>query len=114
MLANPNKTNGFERCIELYEQATLFDPGFVAAHANLGTAHLHMYHMGLDRQSSRLEAAKTSIDRALALNARAPEARVAMAYYHYWGFLDYDRAFAQLELAQKLRPNNDEVVTAMG
>jgi TolB-like protein len=114
MLANPNKTNGFGRCIELYENATLLDTGFVAAHANLGTAHLHMYHMGLDRQPSRLDAAKRSIDRALALDDRSPEAHVAMAYYHYWGFLDYDRAFGQLEIAQRLRPNDEEVVTAMG
>lgn len=114
MIANPNKTSGFGDCIELYEKATLLDPGFVAAHANLGTAHLHMYHMGLDRTPARLDAAKTSIDRALALDERSPDARVAMAYYYYWGFLDYDRAFEQLELAQKLRPNDEEVVTAMG
>jgi eukaryotic-like serine/threonine-protein kinase len=107
-------TTEWRRGVALYEKATRLDPEFVAAHAGLGKAHLVIYHFGQDRRPERLVLARTSIDRALALDANSPEAHTALAYHYYWGFLDYPGALSELAIARRLRPNSEEVVLAMG
>ena len=42
--------------------------------------------------------------------ARSAEARVALGYYYYWGYLDYDRALREFEAARRLQPSNSDVL----
>ena len=43
-----------------------------------------------------------------------PEARLAMAYYHYWGFRDYDAALAELDAITERRNADSTVLAARG
>ncbi len=46
-------------------------------------------------------------------NPDLPDAHRALGFYYYWGFLDYDRALQELNLALKKQPNDPDVIFAM-
>jgi TolB-like protein/Flp pilus assembly protein TadD len=99
------------QAIALFEQAVDADPKFALADAQLAYAHLSMHFAGVDRSEARLAAAKTAVDRALALQPDLGEAHFALGVYHYWGRRDYGPALEQLRLARETLPNSADVVT---
>ena len=58
--------------------------------------------------------AKSAIDSAFRLRPDSGEAHLALAWHLYWGYLDYDRARAELALAQQSLPNNPQVYELAG
>ncbi len=90
--------------LEMYEKAVELDSTFAEAYAWLGYSHVSLYWWGYDGTSSRLEKAKTAIDKALDLEPNLPEGHSALAYYHYWGFLDYERALQEMAKVREIRP----------
>jgi serine/threonine-protein kinase len=94
------------QAIELLQQAIAKDPKFVLAAALLGQAHMFVYFFAPDRTDARLTAAKAGADQALALQPDLGEAHFALALYWYWGFRDYARAQAELDLARKTLPHS--------
>jgi TolB-like protein/Tfp pilus assembly protein PilF len=98
------------RAITLYQQALGADPQFALAAAGLARAHMSMYFNAPDRTETRLAAAKTAADRALALQPGLGEAHYALALYYYWGHRDYAAAIEQLQLARQTLPNSGDVV----
>ena len=62
----------------------------------------------------RLALAKSAIDSAFRLRPDSGEAHLALAWHLYWGYLDYDRARAELALAQQSLPNNPRVYELAG
>jgi tetratricopeptide (TPR) repeat protein len=60
-----------------------------------------------------LSAVKASIDRALALAPELPDAHLALAYYHYWGFREYDAAAAEFERTLQLSPNQVKAILGL-
>ncbi len=97
------------QAIELLQQAIAKDPKFALAAALLGQAHMYMYFFAPDRTDARLAAAKAAADQALALQPDLGEAHFALAVYWYWGFRDYARAHAELDLARKVLPHSELV-----
>jgi len=95
----------FERAIEMLERATDLDPDFVDAYIFLSHIHSWLFHDGIDRTKERLAKSKETVDKALEIRPDSPEAKIALAYYYYRGFLDYDRALELSESVQKARPN---------
>jgi TolB-like protein/Tfp pilus assembly protein PilF/predicted Ser/Thr protein kinase len=95
-----------ERAIAMYERAIRLDPGFVQAYVTLSRFHTSIYHAGIDRTAGRLARSKAAVDKALELAPDMPEAKEALAYYYYQGYLDYERALEILESVRKARPNN--------
>jgi serine/threonine protein kinase/tetratricopeptide (TPR) repeat protein len=95
-----------ELAIGLYEKAVRLDPKFVQAYIGLSVFHSAVYHAGIDRTEARLAKSKAAADRALELAPDLPEGKKALAYYYYWGYLDYDRALEILESVRRARPNN--------
>ncbi len=95
----------YELAIELVEKAVELDPNFVRAYLGLSNAHSWMYFGGYDRTKERLAKSKAALDKALEIAPDLPEAKEALAWYYYRGFLDYDRALELLEAVQKARPN---------
>jgi serine/threonine-protein kinase len=73
-------------------------------------AQIFMYFNAPDRTEARLAAAKTAVDRALALQPDLGEAHLALGIYHYWGRRDYEPALEQFRLARKALPNSADVV----
>jgi TolB-like protein/Flp pilus assembly protein TadD/tRNA A-37 threonylcarbamoyl transferase component Bud32 len=98
----------------LFEQAVQLDPGFAVAYAALSQAQSFMYHARYDMTETRLSLAKTAADRALELDARLPEAHLALGYYYYWGLRQYDRALQEFEIAAKGLPNDSRPLVGIG
>jgi serine/threonine-protein kinase len=98
--------------VELYEKATRADTTFALAYAKLAQFQT-LYYYFFDRTPKRLLAAKLAADRAMAIDPKLPESRIALGYYYYLGALDYDRAQQQFESAQKDQPSNTELAWIM-
>jgi serine/threonine protein kinase/tetratricopeptide (TPR) repeat protein len=100
---NPPEIN---RAIGLFQHAIALDPKFAEAYAALGVAHASVYWYRGDPTPKRLGMAKAAIDKSLELDPKLPAAHVALANYYYHGKLDYSSALSELEIAQRLAPND--------
>ena len=58
--------------------------------------------------------AQSAIDSAFRLRPDSGEAHLALGWHLYWGYSDYDRARAELALAQQSLPNNPVVYELAG
>jgi len=94
--------------VDLLNQAIARDPDFVLAYCWLARAHDWLF-FNTDRTSARLALAKGAIDSAFRLNPDSGEAHLALALHLYWGYFDYARARAELDIARRSVPNNPEV-----
>ena len=90
---------------QLYENALLLDPDFALARAYLARIYVRWYWY-LEPDDAHLLQARAMIDMALERQPDLPEAHVALADYFYRGFLEYDRALEQLDIATPLAPRN--------
>jgi serine/threonine protein kinase/predicted Zn-dependent protease len=103
----------YRSAIHDFEQAVKLDPNFAHAYSYLAITHLQFFHEGYDVSNERLAIAKKMIDRAIQLKPNLPEARIALGYYHYYGFQNYDLALQELRAAIKSSPNNTEGLAAI-
>jgi len=95
---------------EMLERAVELDPNFAVAHAMLSRAHSWIYHFRHDFTAVRLEMAKESAERALALQPGLPEGHCALGWYYYQGLRDYDRAVEEFALAAEVLPNDADTL----
>jgi serine/threonine protein kinase/tetratricopeptide (TPR) repeat protein len=95
--------------VELLNKAVARDPDFFLAYCQLAFAHDLM-----GNSPERLALAKSAIDSAFRLRPDAGEAHLALAWHLFWGYADYDRARAELALAQQSLPNNPQVYELAG
>ena len=106
-----------EEAIKLFQQAVDLDPEFIQAYSRLAKAHLTMYWDGFggwDRTDGRLAKAKEAIDKASEIDSEHPEVQLAMGFYYYWGYRNYDEALKYLLPALEKQPNNSDVSAAIG
>ncbi len=94
--------------VELLNQAIARDPSFVRAYCRLAQTHDLLYFQGVDPTPARLALAKSAIDAAFRLQPESGEAHLALAEHIYFESSDYERARAELAIAQRLLPNNSE------
>jgi len=97
------------QAVRLLDEAVARDPQFLLAWCLLSRVHGNIYFFDLDHTSARLDLANAAVQAALRLQPDAGEAHLALAAYYYHGFRDYDRARAELAIAQRTLPNNAEV-----
>jgi serine/threonine protein kinase len=100
--------------VELLNKAVARDPNFFLAYCQLAFAHDLIYQQGTDHAPARLALAKSAIDSAFRLRPDSGEAHLALGWHLYWGYSDYDRARAELALAQQNLPNNPVVYELAG
>jgi len=100
--------------IRLLEQAVGRDPKFALAYCALSRDHLTLYFAGHDHTPTRRDLAKVALENASRLQPDAGEVHLAAALYYYYGFREYDRARAELELARRTLPNNANVYSLGG
>ena len=73
-----------------------------------------LYILGPDHSPRRLGLAEAAVDAALRLRPAAGEAHLARAANLYSGYLNYDEALSELELARKSLPNDCRVFELVG
>jgi TolB-like protein/Flp pilus assembly protein TadD len=95
--------------VDLLNKAVARDPNFFLAYCQLAFAHDL-----IGDTPERLALAKSAIDSAFRLRPDSGEAHLALAWHLYWGYLDYDRARAELARAQQSLPNNPRVYELAG
>src|SRR5205814_3659241 len=80
----------------------------------LATAHDQIYFFGVDHTPGRLTLAETAIQAAFRIRPNAGEAHLARAQHLYNGYLDYEGALAELEVARKTLPNHPRIFRITG
>jgi TolB-like protein/Tfp pilus assembly protein PilF len=98
----------------LLDEAVARDPRFLLAWCLLAKVHCNIYFDGFDHTSGRLDLANGAVQAALRLQPEAGEAHLALGYYYYLGFRDYERARSQLAIARRTLPNNADVFEYTG
>jgi serine/threonine protein kinase/Tfp pilus assembly protein PilF len=104
----------FAQAVDLLNRAVARDPSFLEAYCQLAFAHDQIYFDGIDRTPARLAMAKDAIDSAFRLKPDSGEAHLAQAVHFYRGYLDYDGALAELEIARQTLPNQPRIFQLMG
>jgi serine/threonine-protein kinase len=93
---------------DLLNQAVARDPSFFLAYCRLASAHNQLYFLG-DHTPARLALAEAAVQAAFRLRPDAGEAHLARAENLYRGYLDYDGALAELNIARRTLPNDPRV-----
>ena len=89
------------QAIDLLNQAVARDPSFFEAYCALAMVHDQLYFFGFDHTPARLALAEAAVEEAFRIRPNAGEAHLARAQHLYNGYLDYDGALAELEVARQ-------------
>jgi len=100
--------------IDLLNKAVSSDPTFFQAYCQLAWVHDVLYFLGYDRTPERLAQAEAAIQAAFRLRPDAGEAHLVRAENLYRGYLDYDNALSELEVARQTLPNDPRIFELMG
>jgi TolB-like protein/DNA-binding winged helix-turn-helix (wHTH) protein len=99
---------------DLLTRAVSRDPAFFQAYCQLAWVHDVLYFLGYDRTPARLALAEAAIQAAFRLRPDAGEAHLARAENLYRGYLDYEGALTELEVARQTLPNDPRIFELMG
>ena len=102
------------QAVSLLNQAVSRDPTFFEAYCQLAHAHDLLYFLGNDRTPARLAMVDAAVQVASRLFPEAGETHLAHAENLYRGYLDYDGAVAELEVAAQTLPNDPRVFELEG
>jgi serine/threonine-protein kinase len=100
--------------LDLLNQSVVRDPSFFRASCQLAFVHDALYFFGHDHTPARLALAEAAIQAASGLNPDAGELHLARAWNLYWGYLDYDGALAEVEVARRTLPNDPQILLLTG
>lgn len=100
--------------ITMYERAVALDPAFVTAYCALVRGHGAMYTFGFDRTETRRLAAKSALDRALALAPEDPGVRLTVAWYTYTFTADSEKALSEISAAENRANPSRDTLTLRG
>jgi len=117
LLMTTYSTNARENLLgaaDLLTQAVARDPSYFQAYCVLAHAHDQLYFFGDDHTPARLALAEAAIQATFRLRPDAGEAHLARAGHLYRGYLDYDGALAELEVARQTLPNEPGVFELQG
>ena len=114
VLAIRNARANLLEAADLLNQAVARDPSFFKAYCLLAHTHDRLYFLGYDHTPARLALAEAAMQAAFRLRPDAGEAHLARAQNLYRGYLDYDGALAELEVAAQTLPNDAGVFELKG
>ncbi|PYL25244.1 MAG: hypothetical protein DMF37_05515, partial [Verrucomicrobia bacterium] len=103
---------GLLQAADLLNQAVARDPAFFEAYCQLAFTEINIY--GLLHIPTHLAQAETALQAASRLRPDAGETHLARARNLYWGYLDYDGALRELEIARQSLPGEDWVFSLKG
>ena len=102
------------RAIALLDQAVDRDSSFFDAYCQLAQAHGVIYFSGYDHTPARLALGEVALQKAFRLRPGAGEAHLARAWNLYYGYLDYEGALSEVEVARQTLPNNSRIFFLKG
>src|SRR6266403_1954390 len=114
LLASRNAKANLLEAADLLNRAVARDPSFFKAYCLLASTHDRLYFFGDDHTPARLALAEAAIQEAFRLRPDAGEAHLARAQNLYRGYLDYDAALAELDVAAKTLPNDAGIFELKG
>jgi serine/threonine-protein kinase len=100
--------------VDLLNRAVAHDPSFFDAYFELALFHDQLYFLGEDHTSARLALAEAALQAATRLRPDAGETHLARAENLYRGYLDYEGALAELEVARQSLPNDARIFRLTG
>src|SRR5215469_8089572 len=109
-----NAKDDLRRAADLLNQAVAHDPAFFDAYCQLALAHGLLYFYGFDHTSTRLALAEAALEAASRMRPNAGETHLARARNLYWGYLDYNGALAELDIARQSLPNDSQIPELTG
>src|SRR5438128_1029203 len=98
---------------DLLTQAVTRDPLFFQAYCQLAFTEINIYGV-LDHTPDYLAQAEAALQSAARLHPDAGETHLARARNLYWGYLDYDGALRELEIARQSLPGEDWIFSLKG
>ncbi len=113
-LFNVQGTQNLFEAADLLEKAVARDPNYFQAYCKLASVHDQIYLNGSDHTPARLALAGAAVKAAQRLRPDAGETHLALAEHLYCGFLDYDGARRELDLARDSLPNEPLVFELAG
>ena len=114
VLAIRNARTNLLEAADLLNQAVARDPLFFKAYCLLAHTHDRIYFLGYDHTPARLALAEAALQAVFRLRPDSGEAHLARAQNLYRGYLDYDGALAELEVAARTLPNDAGVFELKG
>ena len=99
---------------DLLSQAIARDRSFFDAYCQLAFTELAIYFLAWDHTPARLAQAEAAVQAAVRLRPDAGETHLARARNLYFGYLDYDGALAELEVANRNIPGDPWVAALQG
>src|SRR5437762_7626430 len=98
---------------DLLKQAVARDPLFFQAYCHLAFTEINIYGV-LDHSPAYLAQAEAALQSAARLRPDAGETHLAGARNLYWGYLDYDGALRELEIARQSLPGDVWIFSLKG
>lgn len=110
-LDQPHSAPVLDTAIDLFRQAIDIDPRFARAHA--GVCEAEQWYYELDSNADRFSRAEKSCHRALTLDDKQPEVRIALGdLYRRSG--QYEKAELEYSAARRLDPRSDAAAVGLG
>jgi serine/threonine protein kinase/tetratricopeptide (TPR) repeat protein len=111
--AGSNGRANLLQAADLLKQAVARDPLFFQAYCQLAFTEINIYGI-VDHTVGHLAQAEAALQSAARLRPDAGETHLARARNLYWGYLDYDGALRELEIARQSLPGEDWVFSLKG
>ena len=111
---NAKINENLREAVQLLDQAIAQDPDFFLAYCQLASAHNYIYFFGFDHTPARLTQAENTLKAIRRLRPDAGETHLAQADFLYRCYLDYEKAHAELAIAQRALPNTSEIFELTG
>ncbi|MGI8957950.1 MAG: protein kinase domain-containing protein [Chthoniobacterales bacterium] len=111
---SPRGKENLLEATQFLAEAVARDPNFLLAYCQMAKAHDALYFLGFDHTPPRLSLGEAAVNAALKLQPEAGEAHLARARHLYQGYLAYEPALAELEIARRTLPNHPGVFTLAG
>jgi TolB-like protein/Tfp pilus assembly protein PilF len=89
------------------------DPSFFQAYCQLAFTQINLYRV-VDPSPAYLAQAEAALQSAARLRPDAGETHLARARNLYWGYLDYEGALRELEIARQSLPGEDWIFSLKG